>query len=308
MKPVPEFRNRLFPTIERMKRLFVFAAALVFAVSACDNTTTQEKMDAYDDALDVIMSEYRDRVSAIDLDETLLMEGRAEEEYDKAVKTAEDKIVDLTVRTVRKNPKDTIALFALQRACGYISDYERFAPAVDALSGDIAGDEFVQDLKEVIDVRLKTAEGKMFTDFTVDTFIGDDENGEPIFQKVSLSDFVGKGKYFLVDFWSPWCGPCKREIPNIKAVYDKYHGDDFDVLSIAVWEDSRHMNYRNTVDTAAVYGMNWNLLNNGKEEPAALYGIEGIPHIILFGPDGTILKRNLYDGGIDKAVSEALGR
>ena len=254
-----------------MKRILILIAALAFAATACDNTvTTQQQMDSYDNALDEIMSSYRARVQEIDLDESYLINGTAEDEYAKAVKEAEDRIVALTVKTVRKNPSDTIALYALRSAVNYISEYERLEPAAKAIRGEIAGDEFVGLLKEQIEILKSTAEGKKFVDFTVDSFIGDDENGEPQFRKVSLSDYVGKGKYVLVDFWSPWCAPCKRSIPTLRKAYDKYHGDDFDMLSVAVWEESRNMNYRNTVDTAAVYGINWNTINNGHQEPAAL--------------------------------------
>ena len=168
---------------------------------------------------------------------------------------------------------------------------------------------FVARLKEAVQTRAATAVGKVFTDFTVDHVSGVDKAGNPIIVKKSLSDFVGKGKLMLVDFWSPWCPPCKAELPNIKAVWEKYHGDAFDVLSVAVWEESRRMTWRNTIDTAKVYGVTWNQLNNAHLEPTALYGIQGIPHMILFGPDGTILARgeSLRGESIAKAVAEALG-
>lgn len=73
----------------------------------------------------------------------------------------------------------------------------------------------------------QTAEGVMFTDFTIE-----DSDG----LSVSFSEYIGKGKYVLVDFWAGWCGPCKREIPNIREIYDKYNGEDFTVLGVAVWE------------------------------------------------------------------------
>ena len=55
-------------------------------------------------------------------------------------------------------------------------------------------------------------------------------------KEVKFSDYVGKGTYVLVDFWSPWCGPCRREVPNIKTVYDQYKDKGLEVLSLAVWE------------------------------------------------------------------------
>ncbi|MBR4687682.1 MAG: AhpC/TSA family protein, partial [Bacteroidales bacterium] len=85
-------------------------------------------------------------------------------------------------------------------------------------------------------------------------------------------------------------------------VYNTYHGDNFDMLSVAVWDE-----VEDTVKAAPGLGIVWNQIINAQEIPTSLYGIEGIPHIILFGPDGTILKRDLRGEQIEEAVKEALG-
>ena len=144
----------------------------------------------------------------------------------------------------------------------------------------------VAAIRDILNVRKETAEGKMFKDFDV--------NG------VKLSDYVGKGKYMLVDFWASWCGPCKGEIPNVKKVYEKYAGDNFDVLSVAVWDKQQA-----SVDTAKAYGISWNqITGDDLKTPTDAYGIAGIPHIILFGPDGTILNRDLRGDAIETEVAK----
>ena len=89
------------------------------------------------------------------------------------------------------------------------------------------------------------------------------------------------------------------EHPEHLNIYDKYHRKGLEVLSVAVWDQPQA-----TKDTAKVYGVKWHQIINAQQVPTELYGIQGIPHIILFGPDGTILKRNLRGEEIEAEVAK----
>ena len=130
-----------------------------------------------------------------------------------------------------------------------------------------------------------TAEGKMFTDFTVES------TGE------KLSDYVGKGNYVLVDFWASWCGPCKREIPNLVKILKKHQDKGLTVLGVAVWDK-----VEDTKQAIETFKIEWPVMLDVQTGPTDLYGISGIPHIILFAPDGTIVSRGLQGGELAAAV------
>ena len=137
-----------------------------------------------------------------------------------------------------------------------------------------------------------TTEGKMFTDFTV---TGDDGKEQ------RLSDYVGKGDYVLADFWASWCGPCRMELPNIKKIYDKYNGKGLTVIGIAVWDKPEDT--RKAIEEEQIP---WPQILNAGHGPTDIYGIQGIPHIILFGPDGTIIARNLRGDDMAAKVDEVM--
>jgi len=266
--------------------------------------SVQEKLNAYNAEESVLMDEYMAKQREIYTDSLLTQEEKSakfEEYFDGFI----GGYMDHHKEAAKANPDNFIAVYALNNLRGQVEDAE-LAELVNVLAPAIQENRYVKSMKEALDARINTAEGKPFIDFTVSSVVGMTRSvpPQPKYADVKFSDYVGKGKYILVDFWAPWCGPCKREIPNLKAVYDKYAGENFDILSIAVWE---RQPVQVTIDTAAELGMNWSHINNAGSVPTDIYGVEGIPHLMLIGPDGTILKRGFHGAeGINAAVEEYL--
>lgn len=219
-----------------------------------------------------------------------------EEEKDKYLEESLEKYNSYLKEVIKANPDNVLATIGLTSL--NLDDQDEVLELINGLSEEMKSTPRVAAMITNLEGKAKTAEGKPFVDFSV---VQDPDNPET--STVRLSDYVGKGKYVLVDFWASWCNPCIEETPFLKEVYNKYKGDNFDMVSVAV-SDKRE----DTIAMANNLGITWNQIINAQQIPASVYGIEYIPHIILFGPDGTILKRDLRGEAIGQAVAEALGK
>lgn len=140
--------------------------------------------------------------------------------------------------------------------------------------------------------RLRSSwEGMPFVEIEGVTLEGD---------SIRLSDYVGKGQYVVADMWASWCKPCILEAKeNLKPLYEKYK-DNPHVLILGLAMDD-------VSGTVAKHGIEWPQIQNCDKQFMAKYGVYVIPEIVIFGPDGTILRRFLRGNDVKVVLEELLG-
>jgi thiol-disulfide isomerase/thioredoxin len=118
---------------------------------------------------------------------------------------------------------------------------------------------------------------------------------------MKLSDL--RGKVVLLDFWASWCGPCRKENPNVVKVYNKYHEKGFEIYSVSLDRDKSSW-----VKAIATDGLVWpnhvSDLGYWQSQAAKIYGVNSIPATFLIGKDGRIIARNLRGGALENALKE----
>jgi thiol-disulfide isomerase/thioredoxin len=195
---------------------------------------------------------------------------------------------------IEKHPQSPVSVLAILSTMNITDDIAILEKRINKLSPTALQTGLGEQLRQAMEEARFNAIGSIAPDFSQTDTSGN---------KITLAQF--RGKYVLVDFWASWCGPCRRENPNVVKVYDKFKGKNFTVVGVSLDEDREKWLLAIKKDELA-----WTHISDLKgweNEVAVKYKITAIPRNLLLGPDGKILAKDLRGDDLEAKLCQLLG-
>ena len=198
----------------------------------------------------------------------------------------------LMVDKISKNTNMYSSIMAIQALDP--DKYSDLYKSLDAgLSKKFPNDKNVIMFHEVVERMLSTNIGQFAPEISLPS---------PDGKEIALSSL--KGKLVLIDFWASWCGPCRKEMPNVIKIYSKFKNKGFEIYGVSLDQDKEKWMEAITKD-----GINWPQVSDLKywdNLAARIYNVQGIPYTVLIDKDGKIIAKNLRGQELEKKIAEVL--
>jgi peroxiredoxin len=181
---------------------------------------------------------------------------------------------------ITQNPNSPVASYILYREYATQFTANELENSISLFDEDFRNHHYLNDLRQVIASKRQLDIGNPALDFA-----GVSPQGETI----RLSEYTGN--YLLLEFWASWCGPCRRDNPNLVKAYQEFHPNGFEIFAVSL--DHKKENWIAAIEKDSLSWVHVSDLKFWDSEPAKLYGIRNIPSNVLIDPQGNIIARNI---------------
>jgi len=207
-----------------------------------------------------------------------------------------DETAAIHIAFAEKYPNSYLSVTSLAFAATQPGMTEAVWKAYQKLNEQLKNTPVAKTIPVVLKSHTATEIGRNAPDF---------EQQNPEGKVIKLSDL--KGKYVLIDFWASWCAPCRKENPNVVAVFNKWKNKNFTVLGVSLDGGGTGTTKEAWLKAIADDGLTWTHVSDLKgwdNQVSKIYGIQGVPANFLIDPSGKIIAKDLRGKSLNEKLAD----